>query len=105
MGDKQYNRLKEVLRAAYHDKEKTEISDSWQTKTMRYIRDLGPQDAKLSNLMSFEKLVWRLVPVTGILIFVFSVCLFNIDFVQEYEIAKLFVDDPIEYAFVQSFGN
>jgi len=38
------------------------------------------------------------------LIIIFSVFLLNIDFVQEYEIAKLFVNDPVEYAFVQSFG-
>ncbi len=102
--EKHHMKLKDALTAAYHEKEKAEISDLWQTKTMGRVRRLGSPGYKTGYLMNFEQLVWRLAPVACTLILIFSVCLLNIDFAQEYEMAKLFIDDPVEYSFVRSFG-
>lgn len=102
--EKHHMIFKEALTAAYRAKEEAEISASWQIKTMNHIRHLGPLGSKADYLMNFEQLVWRLAPVVCALILVFSIGLLNIDFAQEYEIAKLFVEDPVEYAFIQSFG-
>jgi hypothetical protein len=95
---------RDALSAVYHSKEKAEISDSWQIKTMSHIRSLKPLDTKEGYLMNLEQMVWRFAPVACALIIVFSVCLLNMDFAREYDIAKLFVEDPVEYAFVQSLG-
>lgn len=104
LNEKHYERLKDALSVAYREKEKAAIGDSWQKKAMRRIRGLGPQDSKAVYWMGFEKLVWRFAPAACVLILIFSVCLLSMDFVQDYEIVKLFVVDPIEYAFVRSFG-
>jgi hypothetical protein len=102
--ERHHLRLKHALTAAYRSKEEAEISDSWQTKTMSRIRSIRPLDTKSDYLMNLEQMVWRLAPAACVLIIAFSVCLFNIDFAQEYDLAKLFLDDPVEYVFVQSFG-
>ena len=103
MSEKHSMKLKNALTTAYREKERTEVSDLWQINTMRHIQRLGPLDAKTGYLMSFEQLVWRFAPVACALILVFSVCLFNLDFSHEYEMAELFMEDPVEYSFAQSF--
>jgi hypothetical protein len=97
-------KLRNALAAAYREKEKIEVGTRWKTKTMNRIRRVGSLDDNAGFIMNLEQLLWRLSPVACSLILIFSVFLFNIDFVQEYEMAKLFVDDPVEFAFVQSFG-
>jgi hypothetical protein len=104
LNEKYHTRLRNALAAVYSEKEKTEVGTLWQKKTMNSIRRVEFSDANAGYLINLEQLLWRLAPVAGSLILIFSVFLLNIDFVQEYEMAKLFVNDPLEYAFVQSFG-
>ncbi len=99
-----YMRLKKALISAYSEKNKVEVGDHWQTETMRRIRQIGPLESGSAYLLNFEQLVWRFAPVTCALILVFSICLLNLDFAQEYEMSKLLLDDPVEYALMQSFG-
>ncbi len=100
---KQKMYLKNALSAVYREKEKAEVSDFWKVETMRHIRRLGPPDLQAAYLVEFEKFLWRFVPVACALIIVFSVCLSNLNFAQEYGMARLLLDDPIEYAFVELF--
>ncbi len=104
LNENHYVKLRNVLSAAYREKEGAEVDGLWQVRTMSHIRRLGPLNVETGYLMNLEQLLWRLAPVACALILVFSVCLLNIDFSREYEMAKLFLDDPVQYAFVQSFG-
>ncbi len=97
-------KLKKALISAYSENKKVEVGDHWQTETMRRIRQIGPLETSSAYLLNFEQLVWRFAPIACALILVFSICLLNLDFAQEYELSKLLWDDPVEYAFVQSFG-
>ncbi len=99
-----YMRLKKALISAYSEKKNVEVGDHWQAETMRRIRQVGPLESRAVYLLSFEQRVWRFAPVACALILIFSICLFNLDFAQEYEMSKLLLDDPVEYAFVQLFG-
>ncbi len=103
-GKRQGLKLKTALTAAYHEKEKAEVSESWHINTMNHIRRLGPLNSKSGYFVDFGHLVWRIAPVACALAVVFAVCLFNLDFTREYEMAELFLEDPIEYTFVQSFS-
>ncbi len=100
----QHMRFKNALTSAYSEKKKVEVGDHWQTETMRRIRQVGSLESRTSYLLNFEQMVWRFAPVACALILIFSICLFNLDFAQEYEMSKLLLDDPVEYAFVQLFG-
>jgi len=71
---------------------------------MRRIRQIRPQESSGAYLLNLERLVWRFAPIACALILVFSICLLNLDFAQEYEMSKLLLDDPVEYAFLQSLG-
>jgi hypothetical protein len=102
--EKHHKKLKKAFISTYGEKEKVEVGDQWQTETMRRIRQIRPQESSATYLLNFERLVWRFAPVSCALILVFSICLLNLDFAQEYEMSKLLLDDPVEYAVVQSFG-
>ena len=99
-----YEKLKNALTSAYREKEKSEVGDLWQIKAMSRIRRIGPLDSKTGYLMNLEQLLWRFAPLACALIFIFSIYLFNIDFGRECEMTQMFLDDPVEYAFVKSFG-
>ena len=104
LDEKHHLKLKKTLISAYDAKEKAEVGDLWQTDAMRRIRQIGPLESSALYLMNLERLLWRFAPVACALILVFFVCLLNLDFSQQYEAVKLFYDDPVEYAFVNSFG-
>jgi len=71
---------------------------------MSHIRSLGPVYAKTGYFEIFEQLVWRFAPVACVLILMLTLCIINLDLVPEYEMVKLFVEDPIEFSYVQMFG-
>ncbi len=99
-----YTKLKELLMRAYHEKEKPEIDELWQMRVMNHIRSLGPISARRKYFMLFEQSVWRLAPVACLLILVLAAFLIKLDFIPDYEMAKLFIDDPLEFIFVEWFG-
>jgi hypothetical protein len=101
---KDYTKLKELLMRAYHEKEKPEVDELWQMRVMSHIRSLGPVSSRRRYFMLFEQSVWRLAPVTCLLILVLAVFLTKLDFIPDYELVKLFMDDPVEFTFVQWFG-
>ena len=103
--ERHHTRVKDALTVAYREKERNEVGGTlWQANTMSHIRRLGLLDAKTGYLMNLEQLVWRLAPAACALILIFSVCLLNIDFAREYEMVKLFIEDPVQYAFLQTLG-
>jgi hypothetical protein len=101
---KDYTRLKELLIRAYHEKERHEVHEPWQMRVMSHIRSLGPITSRKRYFMLFEQCVWRLAPVTCPLILVLVALLIKLDFIPDYEMVKLFIDDPVEFTFVQWFG-
>ena len=101
---KDTTRLKELLMRAYHEKEGPEVDELWQMRVMAHIRSLGPITPRKRYIMLFEQSVWRLAPVTCLLILVLAALLIKLDFIPDYEMLKLFIDDPVEFAFIQSFG-
>jgi hypothetical protein len=101
---KDYTKLKELLMRAYHEKEKPEVDEFWQMRVMSHIRSLGPMSSRKRYFMLFEQSVWRLAPVICLLILVLAAFLIKLDLMPDYEMARLFIDDPVEFIFVQWFG-
>ena len=71
---------------------------------MRHVRSVGPLNATTSYVDLFEQFVWRFAPVACVLIIMLTFCIVNLDLVPEYEVVKLFVEDPIQFSYVQMFG-
>lgn len=75
---KKIDGLLSVLRRAYRDKEAPQVQETWRADTMRRIRRL-PSFNEAASLSSFERIVWRLAPVTAALIILISMALINLD--------------------------
>jgi hypothetical protein len=100
----QHQALRELLRRAYREKEKVEVGDQWQEEVMRRVGELGEIEASPSYLVMLEQLVWRLVPVTCILIIGLTVLLSSIDFISGYDVIHLTMNSTEQITLNQFFG-
>jgi hypothetical protein len=91
-------KLKKALASAYREKENAEVGDLWQVKVMEHIRNLDPFHTQPSYLDLFQRLVWQLVPVACVLVFILGMILSQVDFMTDYVIAKIFIEDPVNYS-------
>ncbi len=73
-------------------------------RVMSHIRSLGPITSRKRYFMLFEQSVWRLAPVTCLLILVLAALLIKLDFFPDYQMVRLFIDDPVEITFAEEFG-
>jgi hypothetical protein len=96
--------LRKILRRAYEEREKVEVNDHWQEEVMRRIGELGEIEAPPSYLVLFEQLVWRLVPVTFILIIGLTVLLSSIDFISGYDVIQFTMNRTEQITLNQFFG-
>ena len=71
--------LKELLRRVYEGKERAEIDQRWKRGLMTRIREMGPPQRGPLFLPSFERLVWRLAPVTALVAVALAALLINLD--------------------------
>lgn len=95
--------LREILRRAYRDKENVEVGDQWQEEVMRRIRELGEIEERPSSLVMFEQLVWRLAPLTCLLILGLTVLLSSSDFISGDDVIQLLVNGTEELTLNQFF--
>ena len=98
---KDQKKLKKMLTAAYYEKDKAAVNERWEIRVMRRVRSLGPLNSKTNYLELFEGLVWKLAPVACLLILALTIILTKLDFVSEYEIAKAFMEDPLDFSLFQ----
>ena len=93
--------LKKILLQAYHEKEKLELGDQCHMNVMRRVRKLGPLPSKPDSLMQFGQFVWRLTPVTCLLIIMSVAVLLKFDFTPDYNMLISFVTDAEEISLAQ----
>jgi hypothetical protein len=99
------DRLKEILAAVYREKEALLVPDGWQGGVMGRIHAL-PASAWRSRIMDdFAGLSWRFAAAACVLvIMMLSAVAFQGSFQTEYEMARLFIGDPLDFSLVQSMG-
>jgi hypothetical protein len=93
--------LKKILLQAYHEKEKLESGDQWHMNVMRRVRKLGPLPSKPDPLMQFGQFVWRLTPVTCLLVIVSAAVLLKFDFTPDYNVLISFITDAEDISLAQ----
>jgi hypothetical protein len=64
--------LKKVFREAYSAKGTSETGKEWQSQAMRRIRQIGPLRPAAGFWPAFESMVWRLAPVSCVLVLVLA---------------------------------
>jgi len=100
----EHEALREILRQAYQERENVEVGDHWQEEVMHRIRELGEIEARPSSLVMFEQLVWRLAPVTCLLILGLTLLLSSFDFISGYDVIQLLMNSTEEITLNQFFG-
>ncbi len=103
MNSIQEDRLKKVLVSTYFEKEDDAAGDGLRNKVMADVRKIGPLNGKDNFFRLFDQFVWRFVPAACAIIVILTVYLFNSDFISEYDMSMLFINDPIDVAVVQLF--
>ena len=61
--------LRKALASAHLAREKDETGGDWSLRVMKRVREIGPVTVP-AFWPDFEQLVWRLAPVSGILVLV-----------------------------------
>ena len=100
-------RLKQALRQAYQEKETVEVSQRWKTRLMAEVREIGPIQPAPGFLPSFERLVWRLTPVTSplVLILILVALLIRFDIVSSYDAVQTLVNSVEELTISTIFST
>jgi len=93
--------LKKILFQAYHQKEKPELGDRLRMHIMDRVRKMGPLQVKPDPLTLFGQFVWRLTPVTSLLIMISLAVLLEFDFTPDYNVLISFVSDAEEISLAQ----
>lgn len=91
--------LKAILKKAYQQKEEVEVGDQWQKHAMQSVRELGPLEPTVSFAVMLEQLVWRLAPVTCLLILGLAVLFAFVDFTSGYDVFQLLMNGTEEITF------
>jgi hypothetical protein len=96
--NKEYlSRIMQALRTAYHEKEKSETGDLLRVRVMGHVLSLEPSSPQTAYLELFQQLLWKLTPVTCILVVVLGLVIAKMDFIESYELAKSFINDPADF--------
>jgi len=88
------DRLRRLLRVAYHEKEKLETGNQWQHAAMHRIRTLNLQDSPPGFGFLLGSLVWRMAPVMVVLIAAAGIVLANYGIVPGYDLYEALGYEP-----------
>ncbi len=100
-------KLEPIFRKAYGEKDNIDsdkLDEVWQANVMRQIRQYGPLNDKKDLLLRFQRVAWRLAPVTCLLIIVLTIWAFQMDVTSEYEMAAFVFDDPMGFSVIELSG-
>lgn len=71
--------LKKAFRKAYSAKGRGEAGREWQSPVMRRIRQIGPLRPATGFWPAFESMVWKLAPVSCLLVLVLTFFFVNME--------------------------
>jgi hypothetical protein len=87
-----------ALASAYSRREDAEVGGTWwETRVMGHIRSLDTLYPTMSYIELYQQFLWRLVPVAFLLSLALVVLIARMDFISDYELAKIFTSDPKDF--------
>ena len=89
------DRLRQLLRVAYHEKKKLETGNQWQHAAMRRIRILNLQESQPSFGFLLGSLLWRMAPIMVVLNVVAGIVLANFGLIPGYDLFEAFGCEPL----------
>ena len=103
-GKKDTTRLKQILTAAYWEKEKAEVGDRWQERVMGTIREMAPVRPGSGFFDVFGQALWRFAPVACGLLLLLGGCILKFHLLPGDEMARMVMDDPVGYTVLESLA-
>jgi hypothetical protein len=87
-----------ALSSAYSRRENAEVGGTWwEARVMGHIRSLDTFYPTMSYIELYQQFLWRLVPVACLLALALVVLIVRMDFISDYELAKIFTSDPKDF--------
>jgi hypothetical protein len=96
--------LKARFRDAYFARESNDISDAWSDRAMKEIRRIGPLGSGSTFWPAFEHFVWRLAPVTCLLVIALTFFFLNTDWDSGQDYLSMWTADRETQALIEFFG-
>jgi hypothetical protein len=93
--------MMEAFRRTHRDREADPVPDGWQRTAMRDIRRIGPLTPEAHF---FHRFVWRFATVACVVAVGLSLYVATGDFTAEAELAKVYLEDPVGFGLLQTFG-
>lgn len=94
-------RMMEAFRRTHRGRETDPVPDGWQRAAMRDIRRIGPLNPEARF---FNRFVWRFAAAACVLVAGLSLYVATGDFTAEAELAKVYLEDPVGFGLIQTFG-
>lgn len=95
----------QALAAAYQTGEDMEVGHAWEHRVMGRVRAMGPLTSRNGFADLFDRYFWRFAPVAALMLLVLgSVLYYQMDFLSEYEMARIFVQNRLDDSLFQVLG-
>ena len=105
MEQKELNNIISAFKTAHREKEKIHVSDNWQMGVMNLVRDKVKNDFGVNFFDLFQQVVWRLVPVTCVLVLLLGIALTRINMLSDYEMTKFFINDSSDVSMLSVYDG
>ncbi len=105
MGEKEFNNIINAFKAVHKEKESLEVSSNWQTNVMRTIRKNTIDQYQTAFFDIFQQFVWKIVPVSCALLLLLCFLMTQNSGLSDYEMAKLFINDPSDLSFISLYNG
>jgi len=92
-----FAKIQKILSIAFSKEEPMEISNNLLLGVMDDIRIMKP-GPNISYPEHIQQWAWKLSPVTFAMLIFFLLMISQIDLVSNHDMAKLLLEDPIEYS-------
>jgi|SaaInl8_200m_RNA_FD_contig_81_603578_length_1946_multi_6_in_0_out_0_3 hypothetical protein len=94
-------RLNEVFKRIYFDKENLVVGEQWHRDVMHRIRNLEPTRPRTEFLMRFEQFVWKLMPVSCLLLMVLGAVVMNVDLFSDGDMTGILLTETDELSLTE----
>lgn len=101
------NRFRPAFQEAHRDRDEPPARENphWKSRIMAEIREIGPLKAGAADFSTqFGLLVWRLMPVTGVLLALLVIWSLAVGLGTDRTLEAYMLNDPVGFDFIKTLG-
>ena len=105
MNQNEFSSIIGAFKKAHRQKEKIQVPESLKMDIMNLIRNEIRDDISVNFFDLFRQFVWKLAPVTCVLVLLLGILLSRIDTLSDYELVKIFINTPSDMSFLSLYDG